>query len=123
MCRWVVIVLLSLACLSPLAAAEAKPALQPLQRTVDLAVGESQEVELSDGKKAVLALFYLRGLSHETIAEFLEIPIGTVKRRLFEARQAVAESAGPAEEMDLRERRRFVEAVKHLLAKQSKLGE
>jgi RNA polymerase sigma-70 factor (ECF subfamily) len=79
--------------------------------------------DLSDGKKAVLALFYVRGLSHESIADFLEVPIGTVKRRLFEARQAVAESAGPAEEMDLREQRRFVEAVKRLLADEKTMGE
>lgn len=79
--------------------------------------------DLSDGKKAVLTLFYLRGLSHEMIADFLEIPLGTVKRRLFEARQAVAESAGPADEMDLLERRRFVQAVKRLLAASQKPGE
>ncbi len=92
------------------------PWLQQLERTLD---------ELSEGKKVVLALFYLRGLSHEMIAGFLEVPVGTVKRRLFEARAAVAASAHAAgagagtatgtEDMDTAERRRFVAAVQRLL--------
>ena len=74
---------------------------------------------LSEGKKTVLALFYLRGLSHEMIADFLDAPIGTVKRRLFEARQAVAASADTATDMDAAERRRFAAAVKRLLEAES----
>lgn len=83
------------------------PWLERLAQTLD---------SLSEGKKAVLSLFYIQGLRHEQIAGFLDIPVGTVKRRLFEARQAVTaatETIGPA---DLAERRRFVEALKRLLS-------
>jgi RNA polymerase sigma factor (sigma-70 family) len=88
------------------ASGEDDPWLDRLERTID---------ELSEGKKIVLALFYLRELSHETISDFLEIPLGTVKRRLFEARQAVAASAAATDTMDAAERLRFVAAVKRLL--------
>jgi RNA polymerase sigma-70 factor, ECF subfamily len=86
------------------------PWLRRLAQTID---------DLSEGKKAVLALFYLRNLSHEMIADFLGIPLGTVKRRLFEARQAVAGSAESPNQMDLAERKRFVEAFKSLLSSQA----
>jgi RNA polymerase sigma-70 factor (ECF subfamily) len=89
--------------------ADSEPWLDRLAQTID---------DLSEGKKAVLALFYVRGLSHETIADFLEIPVGTVKRRLFEARQAVAGAA--TEELDAAERRRFVAAVRQLLESHAK---
>jgi protein-L-isoaspartate(D-aspartate) O-methyltransferase len=37
-----------------------RPPLQPLQRTVDLNVGESQQIELADGKKATVKLLDLQ---------------------------------------------------------------
>jgi RNA polymerase sigma-70 factor, ECF subfamily len=88
------------------AADEDDPWLKRLEQTIEA---------LGEGRQTVLALFYLRGLSHEMIADFLEIPIGTIKRRLFEARQALAASTGAADDMDLAERRRFVETFKRLL--------
>jgi RNA polymerase sigma-70 factor, ECF subfamily len=84
-----------------------EPWLQRLEQTIE---------SLGEGRKTVLAMFYIRGLSHEMIADFLEIPIGTIKRRLFEARQALAASTA-ANEMDIAEQRRFVEAFKRLLLK------
>ncbi len=72
--------------------------------------------QLGDGKKIVLALFYLDNLPHQQIANFLNIPLGTVKRRLHEARQAVAKSTAGAD-LDRAERLRFVEEVKRLLKK------
>lgn len=90
----------------PDATPDADPWLERLAQTID---------DMSEGKKTVLSLFYLRGLSQERISDFLDIPVGTVKRRLFEARQAVAATADAAEEMDAAERRRFVAAVKRLL--------
>jgi hypothetical protein len=54
--------ILSLLALCPLGAtaAEPEPALKPLVRTIDLNVGESQEVELSGGKKATVKLLDLK---------------------------------------------------------------
>ena len=43
-----------------LTAAEPKPTLTPLMRTVDLNVGDSEEVELADGKKAAVKLLDLK---------------------------------------------------------------
>jgi RNA polymerase sigma-70 factor (ECF subfamily) len=43
--------------------------------------------ELEPGQRALLALYYLEGLSVAGIAPVLEIPAGTVKLRLFNARK------------------------------------
>ncbi len=75
--------------------------------------------DLNAGNKTVLALFYLRGMSHDRISGFLDIPVGTVKRRLFDARQALAASAESIDEADHAERRRFVAAIKRLLSSDS----
>lgn len=44
---------------------------------------------LTIDQRAVLVLQILQGLSLEQVAEVLEIPLGTVKSRLFTARQAM----------------------------------
>jgi DNA-directed RNA polymerase specialized sigma24 family protein len=92
------------------AVAEDDPWLKRLEQTIE---------DLSPGKKTALSLFYIRGLSHEMIADFLDIPVGTVKRQLFEARQAMAASADAPDEMSLAEQRRFVAAVKRMLSTQT----
>jgi len=53
----------------------------------DLAVLESRLATLPVRERETLALFYLRELSLEQIATLLDIPAGTVKSRLFRARQ------------------------------------
>jgi len=40
--------------------------------------------------RAILALRYFRGLSYEELARDLSLPMGTVKNRLFRAREALA---------------------------------
>jgi RNA polymerase sigma-70 factor, ECF subfamily len=50
---------------------------------------------LSEECSHLLALFYIRNLSHEQIAHFLQVPEGTVKRRLFDARKELQEQVGP----------------------------
>ncbi|MEO8064862.1 MAG: sigma-70 family RNA polymerase sigma factor [Pseudomonadota bacterium] len=50
--------------------------------TLEVSVGSLPIVE-----REVLALFYLRELSLEEISVLVEVPIGTVKSRLFRARQ------------------------------------
>jgi RNA polymerase sigma-70 factor (ECF subfamily) len=45
--------------------------------------------ELSDEHRAILVLRDGRGLEYEQIAETLEIPVGTVRSRLFRARAAL----------------------------------
>lgn len=48
--------------------------------------------------RAMLVLRDVRGLDHQTIAEVFEVPVGTVKSRLFRARLALRESlAGPSD--------------------------
>jgi RNA polymerase sigma factor (sigma-70 family) len=53
----------------------------------DLAALESGLASLPARERETLALFYLRELSLEEIAGLLAIPVGTVKSRLFRARQ------------------------------------
>jgi RNA polymerase sigma-70 factor (ECF subfamily) len=51
-------------------------------RTMERHLGELPAVE-----REVLTLFYLRELSLNDVAEVLGVPVGTVKSRLFRARQ------------------------------------
>jgi len=44
-------------------------------------------LELSQVHRESIELYYLQGYSIAEIAKFLDVPIGTVKRRLFDARQ------------------------------------
>ncbi|MAF11149.1 hypothetical protein CMK11_11925 [Candidatus Poribacteria bacterium] len=46
---------------------------------------------LSEHLRATTTLFYIDGYSHREIAEFLEVPEGTVKRRLHDARKRLRE--------------------------------
>ncbi|MCW8131506.1 MAG: sigma-70 family RNA polymerase sigma factor [Planctomycetota bacterium] len=86
---------------------EPDPWLARLERTME---------NMGEGRRAVLSLFYLDELPQEKIAAFLEIPVGTVKRRLFEGRRDVSAAAAPEPPADLPGRKRFVSAVKRLLA-------
>src|SRR5688572_29451437 len=68
--------------LEELPAPEADAALE-----ADLAALESKLETLPLRERETLALFYLRELSIEEIAALLAVPAGTVKSRLFRARQ------------------------------------
>lgn len=48
-------------------------------------------MDLPDAQRAILVLRDVRGLEYEQLAEVLEIPIGTVRSRLFRARRALAD--------------------------------
>jgi len=61
--------------------------LQDADLESDLAVLDSGLNELPIRERETLALFYLRELSIDEIAALLEVPAGTVKSRLFRARQ------------------------------------
>ncbi len=65
-----------------------------LQRQVREAV-----VQLSDKLRAVLVMHDLEGLGYEEIAAALDIPLGTVKSRLFNARAALRDLLQPYVQM------------------------
>ncbi|MHC4717479.1 MAG: RNA polymerase sigma factor, partial [Planctomycetota bacterium] len=46
---------------------------------------------LPDGQRTVTTLFYIDGYSHDDIAEFLDVPVGTVKSRLHASRKRLKE--------------------------------
>lgn len=46
---------------------------------------------LSEPNRMATTLFYINGYSHKEIAEFLEVPLGTVKRRLYDSRKKLKE--------------------------------
>ena len=58
-----------------------------------LAAGELRDAlhaligSLSQVHREAIELYYLQGYSIAEIAKFLDVPIGTIKRRLFDARQ------------------------------------
>ncbi len=63
---------------------EQHPEVDEAKRTVVRALRE-----LSPGQQGLLSLFYQDGFAVSEIAEILEIPVGTVKSRLFHARNAL----------------------------------
>ena len=56
--------------------------------------------QLSPPLRAVMTLRYVSGFSYAEIAGLLEIPVGTVKSRIFEA-HGTLRGAGQAEERRL----------------------
>ncbi len=44
---------------------------------------------LPEGQRLATALFYVEGYSHKEIASFLEVPVSTIKKRLFDARHTL----------------------------------
>ncbi len=51
--------------------------------------------ELPDDLKTAITLRELEGLSYEEIAESMECPIGTVRSRIFRAREAINKRLEP----------------------------
>jgi RNA polymerase sigma-70 factor (ECF subfamily) len=58
-------------------------------KEVGLAVNEAVEA-LSDDLRQAIVLREIEGLSYEEIAEIMNCPIGTVRSRIFRAREAIA---------------------------------
>jgi RNA polymerase sigma-70 factor (ECF subfamily) len=69
---------------------EAQLLTDEIQRTVWQALDE-----LSEDLRAALTLREFEGLSYEEIAEILGCPVGTVRSRIFRAREAVDEKLKP----------------------------
>jgi RNA polymerase sigma-70 factor (ECF subfamily) len=61
-----------------------------IARTVNAAIEE-----LSDDLRQAITLRELEGLSYEEIASVMNCPIGTVRSRIFRAREAIAERLRP----------------------------
>jgi len=70
--------------------------------------------EMSDGSRIALAMYYVLDEPQLRIAAFLEVPLGTVKRRISDGCREVRAVLG-AQPLDAQERRRFVDQVKSLL--------
>lgn len=51
--------------------------------------------ELHIDQRVVIVLYYLNGLSLQDIAEILDLPVGTVKSRLYYARENLRGKLGP----------------------------
>ena len=79
-------------------AAENAAALEPVAgREEDLIEMEAGLSRLPLAEREVLTLFYLQELSLAQVAELLDVPIGTVKSRLFRARRALRSGFGSTE--------------------------
>jgi RNA polymerase sigma factor (sigma-70 family) len=55
----------------------------PMSQTVDVLMVKEILARLSEGCRSLLASYFLEGKSHEEISASLEVPVGTVKSRLF----------------------------------------
>jgi RNA polymerase sigma factor (sigma-70 family) len=60
---------------------------------------------LSDHERAATMLFYISGYSQDEVAEFLGVPVTTIKKRLYSARKRLREMLIDLVEDSLRERR------------------
>jgi RNA polymerase sigma-70 factor (ECF subfamily) len=63
-------------------------------RQLEAKINESIE-NLSSELKAAITLREFEGLSYEEIAEILECPVGTVRSRIFRARESIDEQMKP----------------------------
>lgn len=69
---------------------EALMAASQLAQVVNLAMAE-----LSDDLRQAIALREIEGLSYDEIADIMDCPIGTVRSRIFRAREAIAARVRP----------------------------
>ncbi len=60
---------------------------------------------LSDDLRQAITLREIEGLSYEEIAELMNCPIGTVRSRIFRARESIAQRLRPL--LDTREGERW----------------
>jgi RNA polymerase sigma-70 factor (ECF subfamily) len=65
-----------------------------MNKEIVSAVSETIET-LPEELKEAIALREMDGLSYEEIAEIMQCPIGTVRSRIFRAREAIAEKLKP----------------------------
>ena len=61
-----------------------------LKETVERAIGA-----LPEDLRTAIILRELEGMSYEEIAQTMECPVGTVRSRIFRARDAIAKKVGP----------------------------
>ncbi len=55
---------------------------------------EQAVCKLPDAQRVVVVLYYLNDLSLQEISEILEVPVGTVKSRLFYSREVIKKELG-----------------------------
>ena len=70
------------------------PELMLLSKQIGETVNEAMEA-LPEELKTAIMLREIEGLSYEEIAKIMDCPIGTVRSRIFRAREAVAEKLRP----------------------------
>ena len=73
-------------------------------RQIARTVNEAIEA-LSDELRQAITLREIEGLSYEDIAELMNCPIGTVRSRIFRAREAISQKLKPL--LDTREGKRW----------------
>lgn len=73
---------------------ESTPETELAAREVAQAVSVAMD-ELSDDLRQAIMLREVEGLSYEEIAEVMDCPIGTVRSRIFRAREAIANKVEP----------------------------
>lgn len=79
---------------------------EALLASKEVAVAVNAAIEaLSDDLRQAVVLREIEGLSYEEIAEIMNCPIGTVRSRIYRAREAIAEKLRPL--LDNRQGRRW----------------
>ncbi len=70
------------------------PEAELLSKEIAQTVNDTME-QLPEELRIAITLREIEGLSYEDIAEFMNCPIGTVRSRIFRAREAIAEKLRP----------------------------
>ena len=70
--------------------------------------------EMSDGNRIALAMYFVLDEPQARIAEFLEVPLGTIKRRIFDGCRELR-AVTSSQLLDAPERRRFIDQLTSLL--------
>ena len=70
------------------------PEAELLSKEIAQTVNDTME-QLPEELRVAITLREIEGLSYEDIAEFMNCPIGTVRSRIFRAREAIAEKLRP----------------------------
>ncbi len=94
----------------PLDAAEDRASQEPTQADAVEQREMSDKIltavdSLPDHERAVTMLYYISGYSQDEVAEFLDVPVTTIKKRLYSARNRLREMLIDLVEDSLRERR------------------
>ncbi|MFZ1756334.1 MAG: sigma-70 family RNA polymerase sigma factor [Caldilineaceae bacterium] len=94
----------------PVEAADELPSAQPEPEALVQAAEQQRRIQaavdaLPEHQRIATALFYLDGYSQQEIADFLELPVSTIKKRLYDARNGLKRRIDPMTRQEMQAQR------------------